>query len=77
MILWTTINQTTRIIPASNTKISKNKINKKTQSEYTNLGFWKSEIDSNQQNPNLFVTDMEIYERVEDDQRGAGVVLQP
>jgi hypothetical protein len=57
-----------------------------------NLGFWKSETGSldnsaspaevakaksNQQNPHLFVVTMEIYERVEDDQRGAGVVLQP
>jgi hypothetical protein len=32
---------------------------------------------SNQQKPHLFVAAMEIYEGVEDDQRGAGVVLQP
>jgi hypothetical protein len=28
VILWSTINQTTRVIPASNRRISKNKINK-------------------------------------------------
>jgi hypothetical protein len=57
-----------------------------------NLGFWKLEMGSLanstspaevakaksiQQNTNLFVAAMEIHERVEDDQRGYGVVLQP
>jgi hypothetical protein len=29
------------------------------------------------QNPHLFVVTMKVYERVEDDQRGVRVVLQP
>jgi hypothetical protein len=57
-----------------------------------NLGFWKLKMGSlansasptevvkaksNQQNPICVVVAMEIYKRVENDQRGARVVLQP
>jgi hypothetical protein len=56
------------------------------------VGFWKQEMGSlgnnaslaevakaksNQQNPHFFVVSMEVYKRVDDDQRGAGVMLQP
>jgi hypothetical protein len=91
-ILWSAINQTTRVIPASNQRTSKNKINKNSicihkiwglESSRTN-GLANTRVYKElttakltiKQNP-MFVVAMKVYERVEDDQRGDGVVLQP
>jgi hypothetical protein len=92
VILWSTINQTTRVILASNRRTSKNKINKNSICIHEIWGLESSRtggladtrvykevatVTYNKTKPNLFVVAMEVYERVEDNQRGDGVVLQP
>jgi hypothetical protein len=86
------INQTTRVIPASNRRTSKNKINKNSICVHEIWGLESSRtggladtrvykevaaVTYNKTKPNLFVVAMEVYERVEDNQRDDGVVLQP
>jgi hypothetical protein len=56
MILWSTINQTTRVIPARNQKISKNKIKKNSIWIHDIWGLESSRTDS--------LVDTHVYKEV-------------